>query len=136
MADPAASPKPAHRIELRPGRQHVRVESDGAVLAESSRPTLLLETGLPVRYYLSPDDVEMSRLQPSATRSRCPFKGEAVYWSGREGAGEDLAWSYLEPLEEVDAIRGLIAFFDERVDVFVDGERQSRPRTTWSRDDG
>lgn len=135
-ADARPSPPSERPIELRRGCEHVRVECDGAVLGESRRPVLLLETGLPTRFYLPPDDVDMTLLEPSPTRSRCPLKGEAVYWRARTGSRADLAWSYPDALEDVAEIRGLIAFFDERVDVTVDGRRRSRPRTRWSPADG
>jgi uncharacterized protein (DUF427 family) len=125
---------PFHRIEVRASSRHVRVEADGTLLADSRRPVLLFETGLPTRTYLHPDDVEMELLEPSRSLSRCPYKGEARYWSVRAGAValDDVAWSYPDPLPEVAPIAGLLAFYDERVDVTVDGERQERPRTPWS----
>jgi uncharacterized protein (DUF427 family) len=81
--------------------------------------------------------VRWDLLEPSARRTGCPYKGQAVYWSARIGDRvlDDLAWSYLDPIPEMPRIRGRIAFFSERVDLFVDGERQERPRTPWSRDD-
>jgi uncharacterized protein (DUF427 family) len=128
---------PFHRVEVRASSRRVVVSVDGSVLAESGRPLLIFETGLPTRYYLAAEDVRWDLLEPSARRTGCPYKGEAVYWSARIGGRtlDDLAWSYLDPLPEMERIRGRIAFFDERVDLFVDGERQERPRTPWSRDD-
>jgi uncharacterized protein (DUF427 family) len=107
-----------HQIEIEHGSERVRVEVDGELVAESTRPLLLHEAGLPVRYYLPREDVRVE-LEPSATRTRCPFKGDASHWSavvaGRRR--DDLAWSYEQPLPEVAAIAGLIAFYDEKVDL-------------------
>ncbi|MCO1655111.1 DUF427 domain-containing protein [Pseudonocardia humida] len=130
----AVHPKdPFHRIEVLAGSRPVRVELDGHVLAESAHPTLLFETLLPVRYYLPVADVRVE-LVPSATRTGCPYKGEAVYFSpvvdGRERA--DLAWSYPDPLPESSRVRDLVCFYTERLDVVLDGERQDRPVTPWS----
>jgi len=124
---------PFHRVDMRRSSRHVRVELDGELLAESSRATLLFETSLPTRFYLPREDV-LSDLQPSGKRTYCPYKGHASYWSvevpGR--AHQDLAWTYEDPLPEAAPVTGLVAFFDERVDVVLDGERRSRPRTAVS----
>jgi len=121
---------PFHRIDIVHGSRHVRIELDGMTLAESTRPYLLFEPPLPVRYYLSPEDVRADLLAPSDTRTACAYKGEASYLSL---AGEDdVAWTYPEPLREASEVRDRIAFFNERVDVVVDGERRERPITPWS----
>jgi uncharacterized protein (DUF427 family) len=124
----------AMRVDVLTGSRHVRVELDGVLLAESTRPMLLFETTLPTRYYLPPEDVRRELLEPTATVTRCPYKGTARFWSARVGdrLEPDLAWSYPEPIRENPRIRGLIAFFDERVDLTVDGELQPRPRTPFS----
>ena len=126
---------PFHRIDIRRSSRRVLVELDGAVLAESTRAQLLFETGLPLRFYLPREDV--AALQPSAKRTWCAYKGEASYWSPTVAGGlrPDLAWSYEDPLPDAAAITGLVAFFDERVDVTLDGERRERPRTHWSASD-
>jgi uncharacterized protein (DUF427 family) len=122
---------PRHRVDAIPSERHVRVVLDGVLLAESHRPLALFETTLPTRWYLPPEDVRMDLLTPSDTVTRCPYKGTARYWSA---AGEDdLAWSYPDPIPECPRIAGLVAFFNERVDLVVDGERQERPVTPWSR---
>ena len=126
---------PFHRIDVRRSSRSVVVERDGTVLAESSRPRLLFETNLPTRSYLPPEDVRLERLVPSATRTACAYKGEtSSYWAvEREGRRPlDVAWSYERPLPDAVEIAGLVAFFDERVDVVVDGVRQDRPTTPWS----
>jgi len=121
---------PFHRIDVVQSSRHVRVEADGAVLAESTTPYVLFETYLPARFYLPAEDVRMDLLTPSDTRTRCAYKGEASYWA-LGGAG-DVAWTYREPLREAAEVRDRIAFFNERVDVVVDGQRLERPVTPWS----
>jgi uncharacterized protein (DUF427 family) len=121
---------PFHRIDIRQSSRHVAITVEGELLAESHRPTLLFETGLPVRHYLPREDVRMDALEPSDRRTTCAYKGHASYFSAP--AAPDIAWTYLDPLTEAQQIRGLVAFFDERTDVTVDGEQQERPRTQWS----
>ncbi|MDD7936899.1 DUF427 domain-containing protein [Actinomycetospora lutea] len=123
---------PYVRVDALRSRRRVRVELDGVVLAESDAPVLLFETGLPTRAYLDPTAVDPARLEPSDTRTACPYKGvTSRYWTVRTPAGrhDDLAWSYDHPAPAVARIAGLIAFYDERVDVVVDGVRRERPHT-------
>jgi uncharacterized protein (DUF427 family) len=119
---------PYHRIDVRRSARPIRVEVDGALLAETTGARLLFETQLPTRFYLPREDVRVA-LAPSERRSYCPYKGQASYWSADVGGRvrRDLGWSYEEPFPEVAAIAGLVAFWDERVDVVVDGERRPRP---------
>ncbi|MFJ3709242.1 DUF427 domain-containing protein [Streptomyces sp. NBC_01387] len=102
-----------HRITVEQGTDHVRVVREGQVLAESRRPLLLHETGLPVRYYLPPEDVRTELLTPSDTHTHCPFKGDASYWS-LPGAA-DLVWAYPEPLAQVAEIKDHFCFYDTEV---------------------
>lgn len=120
---------PGTRVQILPASRHVVVEVDGVVVAESHRPTFLHETHLPRRTYLPKLDVRMDLLTPTAASTMCPYKGTATYWSLTTPAGEhaDIAWSYPTPLRESAPIAGLVAFYDERVEVFVDGVRQERP---------
>ena len=124
---------PFHRIDILASSRQVRLELNGEVLAESSRPTLLFETLLPTRYYLPQADVR-AEMVPSQTRTYCAYKGQASYWSPVVGGQPvpDLAWTYELPLHEASGVRGLVAFFDERVDVVLDGEKLTRPVTPWS----
>jgi uncharacterized protein (DUF427 family) len=124
---------PFHRIDVLPSSRSVRLEFDGTVLASSDRPTLLFETMLPTRFYLRPEEVAVP-LHPSTTTSTCAYKGQATYSSAVVGGAElrDIAWSYEAPLPEAAAVTGLVAFFDERIDVVLDGERRRRPVTPWS----
>jgi uncharacterized protein (DUF427 family) len=121
---------PFSRIEVLRSSRHVRVELDGALLAESTRPMLLFETLLPVRFYLPREDVTVP-LEPSQTTTYCPYKGQASYDSVPDGP-RDVAWTYREPLHDAEPVRDRICFFDERVDVFVDGQRRDRPVTPWT----
>jgi len=125
---------PYHRVDIRSSSRNIRLSHAGAVIAESSRPLLLFETGLLPRYYLPADDVT-AELVPSDAHSRCPYKGVPSYWSVRTGDEllTDLVWSYLTPRPEAIAIKGALAFFDERLDLDIDGERQPRHDTPWSR---
>ena len=115
----AAAKVGAHRITTNPSERHVRVESGGVLLAESDRAIELHETGLPVRYYLPREDVRTDLLRPSAKTSHCPFKGDASYYTiyrDRQIA-ENAAWSYEDPIEGADLIRGRIAFYPQHVDI-------------------
>jgi len=126
---------PFKRIDVRRSSRHVRIELDGELLAESSRPTLLFETHLPVRYYLPPEDVRTDLLRATGTRTWCAYKGEARYWSLDLGGGtlEDLVWTYEQPLTDASDVVGQLAFFHERVDLVVDGIRGARPETEFTR---
>jgi uncharacterized protein (DUF427 family) len=125
---------PYTRIDILPSSRHVRIEIDGVTVAESSNPTLLFETGLPVRYYLPKTHVRLDLLTHTDSESHCPYKGQAEYWSVKTGdtVHEDIAWSYPTPLPESLGVAGHIAFYDEKVDIFVDGVRQERPHTKFS----
>jgi uncharacterized protein (DUF427 family) len=118
---------PYHRVDILPSSRRVKVSVDGVVLAETSSPHILFETGLPPRYYIAREDVRLDLLEPSGTRTECPYKGTASYW------GDDLVWCYEEPIAAARGIKGLLALFNERVDLEVDGELQERPETRWSR---
>lgn len=125
---------PYKRVDILASSRHVRVEVDGVTVADSSQPRILFETSLPPRYYLPMSDVRMDLLRPTDTSTRCPYKGTASYWAVDTGFGvrADLAWTYRAPLPESQKIAGLVAFYDEKVDVYVDGVRQERPRTAFS----
>jgi uncharacterized protein (DUF427 family) len=125
---------PYSRVDVLHSSRHVRVELEGQILAESTRPRLLFETGLPTRYYLPKQDVRLDLLEPSPSTTRCPYKGTAVYWSLRlsDQVVKDVVWSYPAPIPECAKIENLLSFYNERVDLFVDGELQPRPRTNWS----
>lgn len=127
---------PFHRVACRRTTKHVVVTRDGEVLADTREAVLLLETNLPGRYYIPRADVRRGVLEPSSTRSLCPYKGEASYWTARVGDRlvADLAWSYEQPLTEAAPVGGHLCFWNERTDLTVDGEPVARPRTRWSED--
>jgi uncharacterized protein (DUF427 family) len=121
---------PYHRIDALSTSRHVRVSIGGEPVAESERAVVLFETGLPPRWYLPREDVR-AELEPSDHRTTCAYKGHASHFSV---AGEEaIAWSYPEPEREVAPIKDRIAFYDERVELEVDGETRERPETQWSR---
>jgi uncharacterized protein (DUF427 family) len=126
---------PYHRIDTFSTARHVGVSLDGVVLADSRRARVLFETSLPPRWYLPPDDVRLDLLVASGTVTRCAYKGTATHWSARIGASviDDVAWTYDVVRREGEPVRGLIAFYDERVGVEVDDEPRERPTTAWSR---
>ncbi len=126
---------PYHRVDVLHSSRHVRVVVGGETIAESRRPRLLFETGLPTRYYLPKLDVRLDLLEPSETITRCPYKGTASYYSARVGEAflADAAWIYPAPIPECSKIENLICFFQERVEaIYVDGEAVPTPRTPWS----
>ncbi len=115
-----------HTITTTPSRAHVVVTLGGEKLAESDRPVLLDETGLPTRYYLPREDVRLDLLRPTDTHTTCPFKGEASYWSAEVGGQvhEDLGWSYEAPIPQAAQIKGLLCFYPNQVELTVDGQPQ------------
>jgi uncharacterized protein (DUF427 family) len=121
---------PFHRIDTLRSDRNIRIESGGRVLAESSHAVLLFETLLPVRFYLPRDDVSVELID-SETVTYCAYKGRASYFSLPQGPS-DVAWTYREPLHDAEPVRDRVAFFDERVDVVVDGLPRERPITPWS----
>jgi uncharacterized protein (DUF427 family) len=120
---------PFHRIDIRRSSRHVVIERDGRVLADTTRPTLLFETALPTRFYMPREDV-VAELAPSDRRTICAYKGEAGYFAID---GLDLVWTYEDPLADAAPIKGLVCFFDELVDVTVDGRKRARPLTKFSK---
>ncbi|MEU0007218.1 DUF427 domain-containing protein [Streptomyces sp. NPDC006314] len=122
---------PHKRVDALPSSRHVRVEIDGTVVADTHHPVLLFETGLPSRHYLPRGDVRLDLFTASDHHTRCPYKGTAEYWSwgGEADVPPNIVWSYPDPLPAVAAVKGLLAFFNEAVDITVDGERLERPVT-------
>ena len=125
---------PYHRIDVISTTRAIRVSLDGEVLAETDRALALFESNLPTRWYLPREDVR-AELEPSDTVTRCPYKGTAGYYSVKLAGGElgqDLLWFYEEPFPESSRIAGLVCFFNERLDIELDGELQERPESPWS----
>jgi len=122
---------PHHRIDILASSRHIEVIVNGVKVADSHSPRLLFETGLPTRYYLPLVDLRMDLLRPSRKSTGCAYKGTASYWSLEIGGelAEDVVWTYPTPLPESAKIAGLAAFYNERVDIMVDGVLQERPVT-------
>ncbi|GAA4723962.1 DUF427 domain-containing protein [Phytohabitans rumicis] len=127
---------PYHRVDALQSSRHVRVSLDGVTLAESHRATVIYETGLVPRWYFPIEDV-VAPLTPTEHTTRCAYKGEAVYWSVLVGDAPyvNLAWTYREPRPDAAPARDQVAFFNERVDVDVDGVRETRPGGPWANPD-
>jgi uncharacterized protein (DUF427 family) len=116
---------PYTRIDVLQGSQRVQIVGLGVMVADSRRPLLLFETGLPPRYYLPMTDVRMDLLLPSDTRTQCPYKGRAHYYHLNNGNTqvEDLFWSYRFPTLAMARIAGMLSFLPERAEaVSIDGE--------------
>jgi uncharacterized protein (DUF427 family) len=129
---------PHKRVDPIRSSRHVQIEIDGRLVADTRRPILLFETGLPVRYYVPPEDVNFELLAATDAHTRCPYKGVASYWSfnaGSDGAGDggtvppNIAWAYPDPIAAAAQIRDHVAFYNEAVDIVVDGVRLDRPVT-------
>ncbi|MBV2156552.1 DUF427 domain-containing protein [Kitasatospora sp. SUK 42] len=127
-----SNPSRQHRVTTVRSTQTVTVEIDGTVVAKSERPLVLFETGLPPRYYLPPEDVELALFEATDTHTTCPFKGEASYWSyvGADGTTEartDVVWGYPDPLDAVAEIAGHLSFYDDVATIHVEGELPAEP---------
>lgn len=125
---------PHKRVEALPSSRHVIVSLNGVVLGDTTKPVLLFETDLPTRYYLPRDDVNFDALSPSSNQSRCPYKGVAdQYWDVTDQSeAANAAWSYSEPFPAVGKIKGMIAFYNEFVDIQIDNLDQERPVSVFS----
>ncbi|MFI6167479.1 DUF427 domain-containing protein [Nocardia sp. NPDC051052] len=125
---------PYSRVDILGSSRHVRIEIDGVTVADSHSPRILFETGLPARYYLPMTDVRMDLLHASDTHTSCPYKGTADYWTVRLGDTEyqDYVWGYRTPLPESQKVAGLVCFYNEKVDTYLDGELQARPKSPFS----
>jgi uncharacterized protein (DUF427 family) len=125
---------PYHRIDVLETSRHVKVSVNGEVLAETTRARVLYETSLPPRWYIPREDVRTDLLEESGHRTTCAYKGHAAYHHVRAGGEleDNLVWRYDEPRFDAERVRGYLAFFNERVDIEVDGEEQEQPVTQWS----
>jgi uncharacterized protein (DUF427 family) len=123
---------PYVRVDALRSTRRVRIELDGCVLAESASPVMVFETGLPTRYYLDRTEINFEYLAPTDTATACPYKGTTSdYWSiwVGEAVHPDLAWAYDFPTRQLLPIAGLVAFYNEKVDLFLDGQQLERPKT-------
>jgi uncharacterized protein (DUF427 family) len=126
---------PYTRVDALRSTRDVRVELDGTLLAESVSPVMVFETGLPTRYYLNRSEVDFTCLTPADTVTGCPYKGSTSgYWTARVNGKvhPDIAWSYDFPTRQLFPIAGLVAFYNEKVDIVLDGQRLARPPTHFS----
>ncbi len=125
---------PFKTVDTRRSARRVAVEIAGMTVADSTRSVMLFETYLPTRYYLPREDVRMDVLEPTDTTSVCAYKGHARYWSAHVGdtVVEDVVWSYEDPHNYATPVKDMLCFFNERVDITVDGEQMARPRPPWS----
>ncbi len=110
-----------HTITITPSDRHVEVHVDGTLVAESDRPVLLDETGLPTRYYLPREDVRMELFRPTTFTTQCPFKGDASYWSLALGDAvhDGIAWSYEHPIPAAEGVAGLLCFYPDRAELTI-----------------
>ncbi|MGW4558822.1 DUF427 domain-containing protein [Streptomyces sp. NPDC004365] len=121
---------PYSRVDALRSASSVRVELDGVVLAEAPNCVKLFETGLPTRYYVERMQVDWTKLRRSDTVTRCPYKGTTSgYWSFDSdiASHEDIVWAYDFPTVHANRIAGLAAFYNEHVDLYVDGVLLPRP---------
>jgi len=125
---------PHKRVDVIPSSRHIKVVVDGITAGETKRPWLLFETGLPTRYYMPKHDARMDLLEQTDTVTRCPYKGEAHLYAVKIGdtRHEGLAWIYRFPTMECARIQGLVGFFNEKLDMYEDGNLLPRPKTIWS----
>ena len=118
---------PYHRCDIHAASRTVKVRCGDTVVAESTQPRMLFETGVPPRFYLPPDDVRTDLLERSETVSECPYKGDGQHWHLKVGGRtvEDVAWSLPRPLGEAQTVTDYLCFYSGKVEVEVDGERLS-----------
>jgi uncharacterized protein (DUF427 family) len=122
---------PYKRIDMLHATRHIEVLIDGVKVADSRRPTIVYETGAAIRYYVPKTDVRMDLLEPTDLRTGCAYKGFARYWSVNVPGGkkhENIVWSYATPIADCAKIAGLVSFYNEHVDVMIDGVREERPK--------
>jgi uncharacterized protein (DUF427 family) len=123
---------PYTRVDAIRSTRQVRIELNGVVLAETASPVMVFETGLPTRYYINQSELHLAHLVPSVTVTACPYKGTTSgYWSVNVGGAihPDLAWYYTFPTRQLQPIAGLVAFYNEKVDTYLDGTLLERPVT-------
>ncbi|KAG7451223.1 DUF427-domain-containing protein [Guyanagaster necrorhizus] len=126
---------PYKRVDVLQSSRHIRIEIDGVQVANTTKPRLLFETSLPVRTYIPKTDCRLDLLVPSDLKTSCPYKGEASYYHVQlspDNRKDNVVWWYRNANLECASITGFVAFYDEKVDVWVDGEKQTRPSTHWS----
>lgn len=125
---------PYTRIDILSSSRRVRVEIDGVTVADTTNAVFLYETGLPPRQYLPKTDVRMDLMTPTETITACPYKGTARYWSATVNGEtyDDILWGYDTPLPESDRLVGLVCFYNEKVDVYIDEQLEEKPKTKFA----
>lgn len=125
---------PYTRIDILPSSRRVRIEIDGVTVADTTNASFLYETNLPARYYMPKTDVRMDLTTPTDLATACPYKGVARYWNVEVDAKthENVLWGYDSPRPESQKVSGMVAFYNERVDVYVDEVLQTPPKTKFS----
>jgi uncharacterized protein (DUF427 family) len=115
--------RPDHRVDLLPAGQRVTVKFGGVTIADSSEALRVEETGHDPVYYLPEKDVRLDLIRPTEQHTRCPYKGEASYWTievpaeaGSIRRSENAVWAYLSPYDEVSGLADYYAFYPNRVD--------------------
>ncbi|MGG3571928.1 DUF427 domain-containing protein [Bacillus gobiensis] len=121
---------PYKRVDAIKSSRHIQIVLNDITLADSNRPVIVFETGVPVRYYIPEEDVRTDVLKQTNLVTRCPYKGEASYWNAElnDKIYENIVWSYLDPIQEISKIKGLFSFYNEKVDVYIDGEKEEKPK--------
>jgi uncharacterized protein (DUF427 family) len=119
---------PFHRIDIYPSGRHVRIEINGTCLADTGKEGGvhgLFETNYPGRWYLPRTAIQWQYLVPSDTHTACPYKGEASYYSALIDGKEykDVVWWYKSPLQESAGIVGMLCFYPNKVDTWIDGKK-------------
>ncbi len=142
-------PSSLKRIEPQPGQEsvwdypkppsyhpvanHIRIEFNGEIIAETDRAIRNLQTGIPPVYYIPREDVRIDWLTPTERHSHCRYKGDADYWTVQVGerTASNIAWSYPDPLPEAMSIKDYVAFYAHVVEATVDGEKVEPPVWKW-----
>jgi adenylate cyclase len=118
-----------YEIRLEPSKKRVRVEFNGAWIADSERALVVHETRLPPAYYFPAEDVRMDLLAKTEFRTHCPFKGNASYWTLKVGdqVAENAAWAYEEPYREAEKIRGYVSFYRNKISALYEDDVEVKP---------
>ena len=126
---------PFTRIDVRQSSAHIFVQFNNTVIADTKRPRMLMETGLPIRYYIPEEDVNWDCLFPIEKTTVCPYKGRSKYWSIKVGEDEApaTAWSYPDPLQDAERVKGTVCFYQEKLTVFVDEQPQEQAPTYFTK---
>jgi uncharacterized protein (DUF427 family) len=112
---------PYHRIDIRRTSRHLVVRAGDRVVADTTNPLVLYESGFAARWYVPRADVGAEALTAAELQTFCPYKGIASYYDIDDI--RHAAWSYRAPFDDMAAIADLVSFEPDRVEVTLDGER-------------